>query len=119
MQGIPVVQFEPMPDRTIFRTLLLADLLSGLGDSAALMATVDPLKVDVYSTSKILEIGTQALESYGLSVAFLFLQGPANEAWQMMVNQTGILDIPAGWELHFYVNAKGKASKILIPNTQS
>ena len=104
----------------MFRTLLLADLLSGLGDSAAPMATFDPLSGDSdNNASTNLEIGTQALESYAISVAFLLFQGAIEEAWQTVVNQPGNSYLPAGSELPFYVNGEGKGSEIRIKKTNS
>ena len=84
------------------------------------MATFDPLSGDSdNNASTILEIGTQALESYAFSVAFLLFQGAIEEAWQTVVNQPGNSYLPAGSELRFYVNGEGKGSEIRIKKTNS
>ena len=112
IEGIPVVQFEPWSNKTLFRTLILADLLSGLGESAALVATFNALSHKTDNVSTILEIGTQALESYGRSTAFLFLSGPPNEAWKLM-EKTQDISLPSGSALHFHVNDNKKVSPML------
>ena len=104
--NVPMIQLEPNWNRTVFRMLEAADQLQGMADHAALALTIDK-----ENEQGLLELGSQALESYPGSIAVVRsdISGTVKDkiAW---VND---LNIPFGFAVHLLAGSQINGAKKL------
>ena len=94
--GLPMVQFTPNPNRTVFRVLEMANQLQGLADAAALVISADD---NVMKNNRgLVELGSQALESFSGSFAVILATPSGIENGTF--SWTDDLQFPAGFALH-------------------